>query len=210
MAAPGASKREAPRAAVVGGAAGILAVVVGLSGVVAATLVAPWFSWTGNALSDLGAPGRQTAALFTFAIVAAGALYLEFVRSLWQSSTAWSRGGRAGLGMLGGGALFLIGVGAVPTGYFPHFWLSVGYFFLYPPGVILFGAAERTAHKGLLPASLVLAATALAFGVLQFTPLFSSQAIPELVLSASMGAWTMVVGVWMIRGEIQPAVPAPA
>ncbi len=204
-------ERPVPAPARLGGTCGVAAVVGGLSGVLAATAVAPWFSWTGNALSDLGAPGRETALLFNGSIIAAGLLYLVFVWGLWKAGAVTALPGRASLAMLAGGALFLVGVGLVPEGNSLHFPLSVGYFFLYPPGVLLYGAVERRQHQGLLAASAAMAMLALAFGVLQFTPVFTSQAIPEIVLSTSLGVWSALVGLWLRRGEIPPqAVRAAA
>lgn len=202
MADEPAPPRPMPASARLGGLSGPVAVVVGLGGTLWAALSAPWFSWTEHALSDLGDPARETALLFNGSITAAAVLYLVFVWGVWTAPAVRTPAGRVGLVLLAAGALFLVGVAAVPIHVSPHFELSLGFFFSYPPGVIIYGRAERASRRGLLPLSLGLALTALVFGILQFTPVFSSQAIPELALVSSLSLWTGIVGLWLYRGEL--------
>jgi hypothetical membrane protein len=185
-----------------GGACAVAAVVVGLGGVFAGVAISPWFTWTGNALSDLGDHSRSSAALFNGGLILAGALYLEFVWALWGEGMPARPRIRVGLVMLALGSAFLMGVGIVPVGVDAHFPISVGYFFSYPPGVIVLGMAARDLHPRMRVLSLACAGCALLFGILQFTPVFPDQAIPELILSSALSLWSAVVGYWMFSGRL--------
>jgi len=77
----------------VGTLCGLAAPGVGLGTVLLATLLAPWFSWTGNALSDLGHPSRATAPLFNGGMALAGLLALAFAGRLWIDAEGWVRRG---------------------------------------------------------------------------------------------------------------------
>ena len=56
---------------------GLLAPLTGLVFIVSAVLISPWFSWTGNWLSDLGRTGTA-AVLFNTGIILAGFLGVVF------------------------------------------------------------------------------------------------------------------------------------
>ncbi len=193
----------------IGGYLAIAAVAVGFGGVFAALAVSPWFAWTQHALSDLGSPSRSSALLFNGGLILAGALYLEFVYGLYKARFSDGALARAGTVLLAGGAVFLMGVGIAPIGNPAHFGISLGYFFLYPPGVIVFGVGARKSHTGFLHMSVSLAAVALVFGLLQFTPVFSSQAIPEMVLTGALSLWSAIVGFWMVKGKLAAPAPGP-
>jgi hypothetical membrane protein len=62
-----------------GRASGVAFPVVSLGAILLATLVSPTFTWTGSALSDLGAFGAPTALLFNGGLVLAGLVAFPFV-----------------------------------------------------------------------------------------------------------------------------------
>jgi len=78
-----AASRVAPWTAVV-------AAVVAFGAILTATLVAPWFSWTGNALSDLGHHDRATATVFNGGLMAAGLVGAVFPYGYSSTPTALS------------------------------------------------------------------------------------------------------------------------
>ncbi|MFB6186041.1 MAG: hypothetical protein ABEI86_04135, partial [Halobacteriaceae archaeon] len=51
---------------------GIFAIITGFGGILLAILVSPWFTWTGNALSDLGNPARASSIFFNGGLILAG------------------------------------------------------------------------------------------------------------------------------------------
>lgn len=69
------SRPPAGRAALLAGPAGVAASALALVG---AALLAPWFTWTGHALSHLGEVGRATAPLFNYGLILSGGLGLAF------------------------------------------------------------------------------------------------------------------------------------
>ncbi|WP_435194464.1 DUF998 domain-containing protein [Natronomonas sp. EA1] len=65
--------------------AGPVAIVVAFGGILSAVAVAPWFSWSGNALSDLGEAGRASSPFFNGGLVLAGGLgvaYAGYLRTV--------------------------------------------------------------------------------------------------------------------------------
>lgn len=134
------------------GAAVGLAGVVGLASVFAATVVTPGFSWTGNALSDLGV--MEFAGLFNGALVAAGACLTVFAWTLRDAPGTPDRASaRAGTWLLAVGGVFLVLVGIV-TEHFGvwHTVVSLGWFILPSVGVLTLGVAFL-AEEGLPGAS---------------------------------------------------------
>jgi hypothetical membrane protein len=195
-----------------GGQCAIAAIVIGLGSVQAAVAISPWFSWTANVLSDLGHPSRPSALLFNGGLILAGALYLEFVFGLSRALPATTLT-RVALVLLAVGALFLAGVGIFPETTSVHSLMAYGYFFTYPPGIILFGIATRKVYPPLGPASWALAAVAFVFGVLVYTPGFPSAAGAELAASLTLAGWSALAGYWLLKGQLSAkpgAAMAPA
>ncbi len=94
--------------------------------IIGATLLAPEFSWASNALSDLGAPGAETAWLFNGGLVLAGLLGLPF-------ATALARTARNRIGLLAAGFVvltlaLLAGVGVFPSGHPFHLPVAAGFY----------------------------------------------------------------------------------
>ncbi|MCO8245644.1 MULTISPECIES: DUF998 domain-containing protein [unclassified Haladaptatus] len=62
---------------------GLAAPLVTFGAILLAALISPRFSWTLDALSDLGAAGESTAWLFNGGLIVGAILALPFVRGLW-------------------------------------------------------------------------------------------------------------------------------
>jgi hypothetical membrane protein len=124
---------------------GVLALAVSLLGIAAAIALAPWFSWTGNALSDLGVRGEASAPPFNYGLIAGGTLGVGFAARLW--SDAPGRLGRAGLGVLGASFLSLALIGVFPTPHPYHFPVSLGFFALFTYGLFVYGSAKALAGR---------------------------------------------------------------
>lgn len=96
--------------------------------VLSSILVSPWFSWTENALSDLGVSGLG-ALLFNTALITGGAMLIIFAAGLW--SVLHGRLARVGLMLLllDGAALSAIGVFPETAGRI-HLYVSIMFFTL--------------------------------------------------------------------------------
>ncbi len=103
-----------------------LAPAVAAVAIVGAALLAPGFSWTGGALSDLGAPAAGTASLFNGGLVIAGVLGLFFAATLTVEA-------RTRLDWLVAAVLvvtlvLLAGVGLFPSGHPYHLPVAAGFY----------------------------------------------------------------------------------
>lgn len=107
---------------------GVLAVFTAAVAIFGATLLAPSFSWTDSALSDLGVAGGLPAVLFNYGVVATGVLAVPF--GAWYATAARTVAGRiAGLVFVVA-AVSLAGVGVFPSGTPLHFPAAVGFYLL--------------------------------------------------------------------------------
>ena len=106
-------------------ASGVVSAVGTPASIVVATLVAPWFSWRADALSDLGVTSGTTA-LFNGALIGGGALAVPFAWLLWTTSEGSIDRLRAGSFAVT--ALALGAVGLFPAGHPLHFPVAVTHF----------------------------------------------------------------------------------
>ena len=142
-----------------------------------------WFSWTANALSDLGVHGIA-AILFNSSLIIGGVLTVTFAIGLRETMP---RGilARAGilLLILAAAALFAIGLFPETAGAI-HFYVSVSFFTLFPISLFLIGAAmirhPRMKRLGVLAVLAGLAAAAV------WALPWTSTAIPEAVSSLAV------------------------
>lgn len=110
-----------------------------------ATLVAPWFDWSRNALSDLGATGEPTAPLFNGGLLVGGLVAAAFAWALYRRAGA-ILDRLAAVSYLGS-AVALALVGAFPIGTAPHAPVAVAHFLLAVLTTWLAGgAAARAGH----------------------------------------------------------------
>jgi hypothetical membrane protein len=127
----------------VGAGAGVAAVVVSLAGILAAVASAPWFSWTANALSDLGVAGGHTETLFNYALLAGGVLGVPY--AAWVAASARSRFGTAAGVVFAAASVCLAGVGAFPSDTSLHAPAAIGFFLLLTYALALDGSAAVVA-----------------------------------------------------------------
>ncbi|GAB3413332.1 hypothetical protein GCM10027435_07120 [Haloparvum alkalitolerans] len=168
-------------------AAGAASPAVALGGILLATALDPTFSWTADALSDLGVRAPSALA-FNASLVGGGLLGLPYAHLLAE------RGGRAVGVSFGGGTLCLAGVGLFPSGTALHAPVAVGFFLLATVALAVDGAARRNESTGRLTLALaaghVLAWVTWGAGLWPATGL----ALPEFVGALVVAAWVWLLG----------------
>jgi hypothetical membrane protein len=167
--------------------------------------VASWqqFSWTDNALSDLGVQNGITATVFNSGLVISGFLFIVFATGLFHF------GGKRFVGKVGAAVfalacVMLIAIGIFNENYSPtHYIVSVGLFTLLPISLLILVAAFWFEGKRKLAIfTLATALFAAAVWVLEFTVTYvSGVAIPE-ALSGLAGATWVVVLSWLMLKQV--------
>ena len=187
----------------VSGIYGVLAPVLAFAFILMAVWSHPQFSWTANALSDLGVVSGVTAGIFNSGLVVCGVLCLTFAIGLYLLLIE-SRMGRVGVIVFALACLSLVAIGTFPESVSPtHYLVSVAFFVLLPISLLVITAgfaANRHAKMALF--TLVVAVVAALPWVLYFTVHYvSGVAIPETISGLAGGVWTVVLGYKMLRGE---------
>jgi hypothetical membrane protein len=174
---------------------GIVTPVLGFLMIFLAISTAPWFSWQGNALSDLGVEGL-TAVIFNGGLIMTGSVMAVFSLSLYEFGREdWL--GRAGFRLLLLSCISLLGIGVFPeTAGGIHMQFSVAFFVTLPASIIVNGAyLIRRGNRELGALGIAAAAVTIAIWALPW----DGVAIPEAVSAASAGVWSMVTGAWLAR-----------
>jgi len=185
---------------------GVVAVVVTIGSILAATVVAPGFSWRENALSNLGVTATDvgttaTVVLFNGGLIAGGVVGLGFGYALLRAAT--TRGESVVVGLLGLTLLLMSLVGVFPQDTAPHFPVALGFYLLI--SVSLWADALVRVREGVRPWALTsgLAGTAniatwigwIAAG----TPW--GLAVPELIGALLFGGWVCLRSVALAAPE---------
>lgn len=164
--------------------------------VLLAIFASPWFSWTENALSDLGMHGGA-AVLFNFGLIVGGVLRSVFAARVWQT-TGTGRTGRVGslLLIFDAVSLSLIGVFPESAGAL-HLYVSVAFFALLALSLLTMGVAvileAGELRRGLLTILLGV------FSALVWIPKWGGAAIPEALAYLAGSVWLVTMGVRLLR-----------
>jgi len=174
---------------------GIVTPVLGFGMIFLAISTAPWFSWQGNALSDLGVEGL-TAVIFNGGLVMTGSVMAVFSLSIYEFGKE-DRLGKVGFSLLLLACVLLMGIGVYPeTAGFIHMQFSVAFFVTLPVAIIVNSVYLRRRGKREL-GMLGIAAGAVAIAI--WTLPWDGVAIPEAISAAAAGVWSTVVGAWLAR-----------
>lgn len=190
----------------VGGASGVTAPIIAFTFILISIASYPSFSWTDNALSDLGIIAGITGPVFNFGLYLSGFLVLQFaVFGLFNHLESWV--GRIGAVTFAATAVALIGIGFAPENVVPyHYLFSVAFFVLLPISLFIITAAfafKRKTKRALF--TLLIAATAAAPWILQFTIHYvKGVAIPEFASALAGSIWVIVFGYRMLRATSHP------
>jgi len=174
---------------------GVAAPVLGFIMIFLAIRVSPWFSWTGNALSDLGISGLG-AGIFNNGLLMTGSFMMVFFLGIFELAEG-SRLGRLGSRLFLAGAFLLCAIGFYPeTAGAIHLQVSVAFFVSMPLSMFVTGAfMVRNDMRNLGVLSFVAGASAFVV----WLPPWSGVAIPEALSAVAVGVWSSVLGVWMRR-----------
>lgn len=202
----------------ISGACGILTPIIAFMFIGLAIDSAPEFSWTENALSDLGVIPGATAYLFNYGLIISGILGFVFATSLFRMMRFFdmlSADGRSHiLGHKGlGGAMFfslaclaLVAIGVFPENVrYAHFLASVAFFVLLLVALMLFGIGFwQLKQKPLAAFTLLLGVVGAVPWLLLFVLRYvSGVAIPELISAVAGGFWAAVFGYKMLKMALQ-------
>jgi hypothetical membrane protein len=185
----------------VSGVCGILAPIVAFACILSAIAFYPQFSWTDDALSDLGIVSGATAIFFNYGLMITGFLIILFGVGLPVLF------GNKLLGKISGsfliiGAVALFAIGVFPESAEPmHYYASVAFFVLLPISMLLVSAtfllaARRKIGSFTFLAAVVAAAVWIAQFSIRFVP---GPAIPETISALSGSVWSVVLGFNMLK-----------
>ncbi|TKJ26711.1 MAG: hypothetical protein CEE41_01765 [Hadesarchaea archaeon B3_Hades] len=180
----------------IAGLCGIAAPVVAFSLIFLAISLSPWFSWTANALSDLGV--GEADFVFNSGLIAGGILTMVFAAGLLTIFRGRPLG-RVGAALLFMDAIALLGIGVFSEAAGDiHSYFSVAFFVLFPISLFLLGAgAVMVGSKRFGSFTIVdgvLAALPWAFG-------WDGVAIPEAISALVASIWIMAEGARLYLGH---------
>ena len=171
----------------------------------------PQFSWTNNALSDLGIIPDVTSTLFNFSLYVSGLMALWFAIGLYSYLNK-NVIGKIGAIIFAGASLALEGIGWAPENIHPlHYIFSVAFFSLMPIALLVIAVyflSTRENNPAIFTFLIaILAATPWAlYFVIHYVP---GVAIPELLSALAVSAWAIVIGWRMFRTGSRTNNPVP-
>lgn len=182
----------------IGASSGILSPIIGFVCIITAIDTYPRFSWTNNALSDLGVVPGITASVFNFGLIASGLLAFNFaIFGLYvYFSNSKNNVGKIGSDLFASGSLALIAIGVFNENYSPtHYLVSVAFFTLMPIALFIITYSFLLTHQGKIAAFTILAGFAAAVPwILQFTFNYvPNVAIPEFLSGIIISVWTVTL-----------------
>ena len=178
---------------------GIIGPLVAIGGIVLAIGQSSWFSWGGNALSDLGHPVHSDAAnIFNFSLIIGGILLAIFILHIIIKI---DRGPvrTIGLSTLLLAMFFLILIGVFNEAYDPLHWqVSVSFFLLLLVSLVILGISfSRDAEYRFYG---IFALAACLIGFLSWTIDWGSGiAIPEAISAFPICIWAGLLAVRFYR-----------
>ncbi len=178
------------------GVCGISAQLVALAALLLTLSRSPWFSWTEDDISLLGAEGAATT-IFNGGLVLAGLLSLIFVIGLGRSFLS-NRLGRLGMTSLVLGAMAISAIGIFPrTIRLAHNLASAAFFVFIPLAIFIIGIRAITAGRMVLGSLSLIAAFATIALLLAPWP-WPGGAISQLLAYLPWSLWAVALGVGLL------------
>ncbi len=189
----------------IGAIAGIVAPVLGLSCILAAIASYSAFSWTNNALSDLGIIAGVTRLLFNFGLIGSGFLALLFAAVGLFNYFGETLVGKVGAGSFEAATVALIGIGIFNESFQgTHYVLSVAFFALAPISLFILTYTFWLRHQNGMAVFTVIVGVAAALPwLLQFAFNYvPNVAIPEFLSGLAISVWTIVLSRKMLSSKV--------
>jgi len=179
-----------------GAATGIFSPTLAFACILIAIASHPSFSWTNNALSDLGVISGITGLLFNFGLCASGLLALNFSAFGLFSNFKKNWAGKIGSAIFATATIALIAIGVFNEHYSgTHYAVSMAFFTLIPISMFIITSAFLLDQQ--VRMALFTMVTGFAAG-LPWILLFAIHyvpdvAIPEFASGIIVSTWTLVV-----------------
>jgi hypothetical membrane protein len=191
----------------IAGACGIITPLIAFGCILSAIAYAPQFSWTDNALSDLGVMSDPTSVLFNMGLIVSGifAIVFAFGLLIFFFKTVW---GRIGAIMFVLDCLALICIGIFPESARPmHLYASVAFFAIFPLAALLMTAAFVFSSKHRMALfTFAIAVFAAVVWVAEFLGHYvPGVAIPETLSALAACLWVVVLSFKMLRRPLNSA-----
>jgi hypothetical membrane protein len=172
---------------------GIIAPLFGFMIIAMSIWLSPWFSWTGNALSDLGAEGFESI-VFNSGLAMTAALLMMFSAGLLEM-TKGDITGQIGGAIHFLSTLLLVGIGVLNITIEPwHYYVSIGFFAAMPLSVFFIG--WFCYRKKMRFYTLIAWGSATLAIVIWLLP-WTAVAIPEALSVAYISIWQIIMAYWM-------------
>lgn len=183
--------------------AGIIGPAIALIFVFIDTLLSPWFSWSSNALSDLGV--HTYSFLFDGGLIIEAILNVAFVAGLFGRFK--NMGISAPLLIISGASLGFVGV--FNENHHPfHTIFAMIYFLLFPISIIIFSIKTKSFSRGLSwfgISTSIFSLIAIFFGIGMVFNFLSipgiGLAIPEIVEAVLLSSWMMIAGSFLLISD---------
>jgi hypothetical membrane protein len=189
----------------IGASSGIVAPIIAFVCILTAIASYPTFSWTSNALSDLGVVPGITASLFNFGLFASGILAFNFAIFGLYTYFGKSWVGKIGSVVFAAAILALIAISVFNEHFSPtHYIVSVAFFTLAPIALFILTVGFWLCHmRGLAGFTVAVGIAAalpwLLFFGFNYVP---NVAIPEFLSGLLVSAWVIVLGIRMLRSKV--------
>ena len=186
----------------IGAVAGLLAPVFAFTCILSAIASYPAFSWTNNALSDLGVVRGATGPLFNFGLCTSGFLGLIFAVFGLFTYNRKSFVGKAGTLAFAAATVALIAIGVFNESFSGiHYAVSVAFFVLAPISLFIITCAFVLAHQRgtaifTVGVGIVAALPWMLLFVFRYVP---NVAIPETVSALAVSAWTITLSYRILK-----------
>lgn len=186
------------------GFCGVIAPIIAFVGITIAILNYPGFSWTQNALSDLGVASTISAPAFNYTLILTCLPAFVFAYCLF-SLLRGSAIGKAGFFIFVLAIVALLCIGIFTENMEPmHYYASILFFVLFTLSMLIISAEFVLSKRGRLAAlTFPLAIASAIVWAIQFSIGFgSSVAIPEAIAAAAFSIFTLYFGYKSLSGLI--------
>ena len=190
----------------IAGTCGIITPLIAFGCILLAIAYASQFSWTDNALSDLGVMPNPTSVLFNLGLIVSGILAIVFAFGLliFFNKTV---SGRIGAIMFVLDCLALVCIGIFPESAKPmHLYASVAFFAIFPLAMFLMTASfvHSSKHRMAVFTFAIAVFAAVVWAAEFLVHYVPGVAIPETLSALAACLWVAVLSFNILRKPLNP------